>query len=76
MQETRVQSLVWEVPLGKKMATHPSILAWKILWTEEPGVIHSMELQRAKHKHLNNNNKIIQNKGRSEDIKEGLFKCQ
>ena len=49
MQETRVQSLVCEDPLGKKMATHPSILAWKILWTEEPGVIQSMELQRAKH---------------------------
>ena len=38
MQETRVQSLGWEVPLEKGMATHSSILAWRIPWTEEPGV--------------------------------------
>ena len=37
MQETRVQSLGWEDLLEKEMATHPSILAWKIPWTEEPG---------------------------------------
>ena len=37
MQETRVQSLGWEAPLEKEMATHSSILAWKIPWTEEPG---------------------------------------
>ena len=37
MQETRVQSLGWEDPLEKEMATHSSILAWKIPWTEEPG---------------------------------------
>ena len=37
MQETRVQSLVWEDPLEKEVATHSSILAWKIPWTEEPG---------------------------------------
>ena len=36
-QEMQVQSLVWEGPLEKEMATHSSILAWKILWTEEPG---------------------------------------
>ena len=36
-QETRVQSLVWEDPLEKEMATHSSILAWEIPWTEEPG---------------------------------------
>ena len=36
MQETRVQSLGWEDPLEKEMATHSSILAWKIPWTEEP----------------------------------------
>ena len=35
-QETRVQSLGWEDPLEKEMATHSSILAWKIPWTEEP----------------------------------------
>ena len=37
MQETRVQSLGWEDPLEEEMATHSSILAWKIPWTEEPG---------------------------------------
>ena len=37
MQETRVQSLGREDPLEKEMATHPSILAWKIQWMEEPG---------------------------------------
>ena len=37
MQETWVQSLDWEDPLEKGMATHSSILAWRIPWTEEPG---------------------------------------
>ena len=37
MLETRVQSLGWEDPLEKGMATHPSILAWRIPWTERPG---------------------------------------
>ena len=37
MQETQVQSLGWEDPLEKEMATHSSILAWKIPWTEEHG---------------------------------------
>ena len=37
LQETQVQSLGWEDPLEKKMATHTSILAWKIPWTEETG---------------------------------------
>ena len=37
MQEMRVRSLGWEVTLEKQMAAHSSILAWKILWTEEPG---------------------------------------
>ena len=37
MQETRIQSLDQEDPLVKEMATHSSILAWKIPWTEEPG---------------------------------------
>ena len=36
-QETQVQSLGWEKPLEKEMATHSSMLAWKIPWTEEPG---------------------------------------
>ena len=37
MRETRVQSLDWEDPLEKEMATHSNILAWKIPWTEDPG---------------------------------------
>ena len=47
MQETQVLSLGWEDPLEKETATHSSILAWKILWTEEPGRLQSMELQKS-----------------------------
>ena len=46
MWETQVQSLGWEELLEKEMATHSSILAWKIPWTEEPGGLQSMGLQR------------------------------
>ena len=49
MQETQVRSLGWEDPLEKAMATHSSILAWKILWTEEPGGLQSMGLPRVGH---------------------------
>ena len=45
MQETQVQSLCWEDPLEEKMTTHPSILAWRIPWTEEPGGLQSMGSQ-------------------------------
>ena len=45
MQETQVQFLDWEDPLEKEMATHASILAWRIPWTEEPGRLQSMGLQ-------------------------------
>ena len=48
MQETWVYSLDWEGPLEKEMATHSSILAWKIPWTEEHG-LQSMGLQRVSH---------------------------
>ena len=41
MQETQVQFLAWEDPLEKGMATHSSILAWRIPWTEEPGGLYS-----------------------------------
>ena len=47
MQVTWVQSLGWEDPLEEGMATHSSILAWRILWTEEPGGLQSTGLQRA-----------------------------
>ena len=42
MQETQVQSLGWENPLEKGMATHSSILAWRIPWSEEPDGLGSM----------------------------------
>ena len=48
MQETRVQSLGWEDPLEKEMASHSSTVAWKIPWTEEPGKLQSMDLQRVR----------------------------
>ena len=44
-QETRVQSLDWEDALEEEMATHSTILAWKIPWTEEPGGLQFMGLQ-------------------------------
>ena len=49
VQETQVRSLDWEDPLGKEMATHSSILACKISWTEEPGRLQSMGSQRVGH---------------------------
>ena len=48
MLETQVQSLDQEDPLEKKMAAHPSILAWEIPWTEEPDRLQSMGLQRVR----------------------------
>ena len=48
-QENWVQSLGWEDPLEKKMATHSSILAWRIPWREEPGGLPSMGSQRVGH---------------------------
>ena len=49
MRETQFQSLGGEDALEKEMATHSSILAWKIPWTEEPGRLQSMGSQRAGH---------------------------
>ena len=49
MQETWVRSLGLEDPLEEKIATHSSILAWRIPWTEEPGGQQSMGLQRVRH---------------------------
>ena len=49
MQETWVQSLGWEDPLEKEMATHSSTLAWKIPWTEELGRLQSTGSQRVGH---------------------------
>ena len=49
MQETEVRALGQEDPLEKQMATHSSILAWRISWTEEPGGLQSMESQEVRH---------------------------
>ena len=49
MQETQVRSLGWEDPLEEEMATHSSILAWEIPWTEEPGRLQPMGSQRVEH---------------------------
>ena len=47
--EIQVQSLAWEDPLEKEMATHSSLLAWEIPWTEEPGELESMGSQKVGH---------------------------
>ena len=49
MQETQIQSLGQEDTLEKEVATHSSILAWEIPWTEEPGRVQSMGLQKVGH---------------------------
>ena len=54
MQETRVLSLGQENPREQEMATHSTILAWRIPWTEEPGKLQSMEFQRVGHNCMTN----------------------
>ena len=49
MLDTWVQSLDWDDLLKKEIATHSSILAWKIPWTQEPGGLQSMGSQRVRH---------------------------
>ena len=49
MRETWVRSLVWEDPLEEEMATHSSILAWRIPWSEEPGGLQFTGVQRVRH---------------------------
>ena len=60
MQENRVQSLGWEDPLEKEMATHSSILAWRNPWTEEPGGLQNMGSQRVGHDWGTNTRYVIQ----------------
>ena len=57
MQETQVQSLDWEDPLEKEIATNSSILAWEIPWTEEPGGLQFLGSQRDRYDLGTNNNK-------------------
>ena len=52
MQETQIQTLGWEDLLEKGMATHSSILAWQIPWTEEPGELQSIASQKSGHDFL------------------------
>ena len=52
MRETQVQSLGQDYPLEEEMATHSSTLAWRILWTEEPGGLQFMGSQRVEHKRV------------------------
>ena len=57
VQETQVRCLGREDPLEKEMATHSSILAWRISWTEEPGRLQSMGVQRVRHDWATNTHK-------------------
>ena len=59
IQETRVQSLGWEDPLEKGMASYSSILAWRIPWTEEPVRLQSVGLQRVRHDWVTNTHILI-----------------
>ena len=49
LQEMQVQSLGQKDPLEEGMATHPSLLAWRIPWTEEPGRLQSIRSQKVRH---------------------------
>ena len=61
VQETQIQALGWEDPLEEEMATHSSILAWEIPWTEEAGGLQSKVLQRVRHDKTTGNSTIITN---------------
>ena len=62
VQKTWVQSLGWEDPLVKGMATHSSILAWRISWTEETGGLQSIGSQRVGHDRATNTH-MLENGG-------------
>ena len=59
MQETGIQPLDWEDPPEEGMATHSTVLAWRIPWTEEPRGLLSMRLQRAGHDQVPNTLKFF-----------------
>ena len=59
MQETQVQSPGWEDLLEKEMATHSSVLAWEISWTEEPGGLQSWGCKGVGHNLVTKQNCII-----------------
>ena len=74
-QEMQVQSLGWEDPLEVGKATHPSILAWRIPWTEEPGGLQSMWSQRIGHdwSNLAQTHRQKTNKNKSDTYNTNLF---
>ena len=59
MQEMQSRSLGQEEPLEKGMATHSSILAWRISWTEEPGKLQSMGSQRVRHDRVTKHTHVV-----------------
>ena len=69
-QETWVRSLGWEDPLEESMATHSSILAWRIWWTEEPGVLQSTRLERVGH------NRVMKHSTKRNDANELIYKTE
>ena len=76
VQETWVQSLGWEYPLEKGMATHSSILAWRIPWTEEPGGLQSMGSQRIGHDWSTNSFHAVQGEGYGMSINFVKLSCR
>ena len=70
MQETQVWSLGWADPLEKGMASHSSVLAWRISWTKEPGRLQSMGLQRIGHDWATNTSTLWWASAR---IRRGIF---
>ena len=76
VQESRVRSLGWEDPLEKEMATHSSILAWKIPWTEEPGGLQSMGSQRVGHNQVTSTNTMDHGNSEIENARFASSKCE
>ena len=70
IQETWVWSLGWEDSLEKEMVTHSSILAWRIPWTEKPGRLQSMGLQRVGHVWVTNTDMLRESNEKVDNIKK------
>ena len=75
VQEIDIQNLGWEDPLENWMATHSSILAWKIPWAEEPGGLQSKGWQRARHERVTKNHRtVLRSSGRQRRAQPGLLR--
>ena len=70
--ETQVRALGQEDPLGESMATHSSILAWRISWTEQPGTLQSMGSQRVEHNRATKHTYIIYPNKNRKELREEL----